>query len=127
MRENHKARGFADISYHLIIQPDGECVNGRPLNQIGAHVKGHNTGSIGICLVGTDKYTQKQFDVLRYKMDSLFLTFNIKKTEIFTHAQFDTAIEQRKSCPNIRINDILLWYYNIVGEQAIAPYLYKES
>lgn len=126
MRANHKARGFSDISYHLIIQPDGECVNGRPFNQVGAHVKHHNEGAIGICLIGKDKFTQRQFDALRYKIDSILLTYSIKKTEIFCHNQFDTAIEQGKVCPSMRINDILCWYYNIVGEPAIASYLYKE-
>jgi N-acetyl-anhydromuramyl-L-alanine amidase AmpD len=127
MREDHIARGFGGVAYHIFIQPDGEAIITRPFNEKGYHVSKHNEGSIGICLAGNDKFTQRQFDALRYKLDSIFLTYNIKKTELFVHAQFDTAIKQGKTCPNIRINDLLLWYYNTVGEQAIANYIYKES
>ena len=44
--------GWADIGYHYIIRRDGVLETGRPLDQIGAHAKGHNTGTIGVCLVG---------------------------------------------------------------------------
>lgn len=124
---DHRARGFDGIGYHILIEPDGQCHNGRPFNEVGAHVKGHNEGSIGICLVGTDKFTRRQFDVLRYKLDSIFLTYNIKKTELFCHNQFDSAIAQGKVCPSMRINDILCWYYQVSGEQTIEPYLLKEG
>lgn len=123
IKEDHLARGFSDIGYHLVIQPDGECENGRPLNQVGAHCEGHNTGSIGICLIGTDKFTQKQFDVLRYKIDSILLTYSVKAHEIWCHYQFDSAIKQGKVCPSIPINVILAWYYQVSREPVIAPYL----
>jgi N-acetylmuramoyl-L-alanine amidase len=45
-------RGWKDIGYHWIIDRDGSLAPGRPENQVGSHVKGHNTGSIGICLIG---------------------------------------------------------------------------
>jgi len=45
-------RGWSDIGYHYIIYLDGEIVEGRPLKRQGAHVSGHNKGSIGICYVG---------------------------------------------------------------------------
>jgi len=52
LRADHKKRGFADIGYHYYIRKDGTVQEGRPLNQIGAHAKGYNTGSIGICYEG---------------------------------------------------------------------------
>ena len=48
----HKARGWTGIGYHYVITRDGKLHTGRSLDKIGAHVAGHNTGSIGICLVG---------------------------------------------------------------------------
>lgn len=48
----HKARGFATVGYHYIIHLDGKVEVGRPVEQVGAHVAGHNTGSIGISYVG---------------------------------------------------------------------------
>lgn len=52
IRQWHLDRGWRDIGYHFIIGLKGEIWPGRPTTQRGAHVKGHNTGSIGICYVG---------------------------------------------------------------------------
>ena len=52
LRADHKKRGFVDVGYHYYIRKDGTVQEGRPLNQIGAHAKGYNTGSIGICYEG---------------------------------------------------------------------------
>ena len=56
IRKWHKARGWSDIGYHKVVYLDGSVHDGRPMSRIGAHVKGHNTGSLGYCYVGgTDK------------------------------------------------------------------------
>lgn len=52
IRAWHKARGWSDIGYHYIVYRDGRVMIGRPVGQVGAHVEGHNIGSIGICYVG---------------------------------------------------------------------------
>lgn len=48
----HKERGFNCIGYHFVIYIDGSVHKGRNLSQPGAHCKGHNSTSIGICYVG---------------------------------------------------------------------------
>ena len=48
----HRDRSFARIGYHYVIRRDGTVEPGRPEGVQGAHVRGHNAGSIGICLVG---------------------------------------------------------------------------
>lgn len=48
----HKARGFRTIGYHFYITKDGTLYPGRPESQIGAHAKGYNAHSIGICYEG---------------------------------------------------------------------------
>jgi len=48
----HIQRGFDTVGYHYVIRRDGTVETGRPETAIGAHVKGHNAHSIGICLVG---------------------------------------------------------------------------
>jgi len=52
-------RGWRDIGYHFVIRRDGTREPGRDLDkdgdifeEVGAHARGHNTDSIGICLVG---------------------------------------------------------------------------
>lgn len=74
----HKARGFArrayniskfndhlhHIGYHYVIDIDGTVESGRHELEMGAHVKGHNAHSIGICMVGTDHFTAAQWAAL---------------------------------------------------------------
>lgn len=48
----HRARGFKRVGYHYVIRLDGRVENGRGLQEVGAHVQGHNANSIGICYVG---------------------------------------------------------------------------
>ncbi len=74
----HKARGFArrkhnirqfnpdlkHIGYHFVIGLDGRVATGRAIGEQGAHVKGHNKHSLGICLIGTDAFTREQWAAL---------------------------------------------------------------
>lgn len=74
----HKARGFkrdaifrkrqnaslTSIGYHFVIYTNGTIVTGRHLEEIGAHVRGRNDNSIGICLIGTDAFTSAQWAAL---------------------------------------------------------------
>ena len=52
IRQWHLQRNFADIGYHYVIYLDGTVHKGRPLEKAGAHCKGYNAHSIGICYVG---------------------------------------------------------------------------
>lgn len=52
VRRWHRERGFSDIGYHYLILVDGTVEAGRPLSAIGAHCKGHNAHSVGVCYVG---------------------------------------------------------------------------
>lgn len=52
-REHRNRRPpFRCIGYHYYIRLDGILEKGRPEEEIGAHVKGHNRDTIGICLEG---------------------------------------------------------------------------
>lgn len=75
----HAARGFLrnpaligynapdlkHIGYHYVIYTSGGVIAGRGLEEIGAHVKGHNARSVGICVIGTDKFSIAQWESLR--------------------------------------------------------------
>ena len=52
LEASHRKRGFNGIGYHYYIRKSGEVVNTRPLSRIGAHAKGYNRNSIGICYEG---------------------------------------------------------------------------
>jgi N-acetyl-anhydromuramyl-L-alanine amidase AmpD len=58
----HRLRGFGPfarpdgrpghIGYHWVVRLDGRIEAGRPEALAGVHVRGHNTGTIGVCAVG---------------------------------------------------------------------------
>ena len=101
--EWHKARGWKEIGYHFVIYLDGSTHKGRAMSKIGAHVRGHNTGTIGICYVGgvardgktpKDTRTPKQKAALVVLMRELVEKYpTIKK--ISGHNQYAA-----KACPS---------------------------
>lgn len=95
----HKARGFKTVGYHYVIRRNGVIENGRDLEQVGAHCKGHNADSIGICLVGDDKFTREQFAALIGTLSALYKRYpNVK---LYGHRDLDT---QGKTCPNFAVS-----------------------
>lgn len=52
VEEWHKARGFTRVGYHRLIQAGGIVRHGRSDDEVGAHAKGRNTGSLGVSVCG---------------------------------------------------------------------------
>lgn len=48
----HRERGFKKIGYHYVITLDGIIEQGRKLDEVGAHVQGYNSVSLGVCYIG---------------------------------------------------------------------------
>ena len=48
----HRERGMRCIGYHFVIYRDGSIHVGRAIEEVGAHCKGHNSISIGVCYIG---------------------------------------------------------------------------
>jgi len=48
----HTNKGWSDIGYHFLIDRNGTLAAGRPIERDGAHVRGHNRGTIGVSLFG---------------------------------------------------------------------------
>lgn len=75
----HRQRGFDTVGYHYVIRRNGEVETGRPETAIGAHVKGHNARSLGVCLVGginaagkpESNFTDAQFESLKALLHQL--------------------------------------------------------
>lgn len=54
----HTERGFKNgFGYHGLFMPDGMFYPGRPFTMIGAHVIGHNTGTLGFLLIESQQIT----------------------------------------------------------------------
>lgn len=57
IRQWHLERGFSDIGYHFVIRRNGSIETGRNINVVGAHTKGHNNYTVGICLTGSNTHS----------------------------------------------------------------------
>lgn len=110
IRQDHiKNRGFTDIGYHWVVNIDGKVEEGRREDTVGAHVAKANVGNIGICLIGTDKYTIPQLKALMALVKTILNRSKIPMYEVYTHAEFPSAKAQAKTCPNIRAANLVYW------------------
>jgi len=72
-------RGWSDIGYHFVINRHGAIEYGRPISDYGAHAKGWNGISVGVCLVGGKgnndeaeaNFTLKQYTALLVLIDMI--------------------------------------------------------
>lgn len=71
----HRERGWRCVGYHFVIELDGTVRRGRDVAEIGAHVLGSNADSIGICMIGMDRFTPAQWAALAQLHADLSVTF----------------------------------------------------
>lgn len=103
IRRWHKERGFADIGYHFVIYKDGSCHIGRTIDQVGSHVAGHNTESIGICLIGVDMDDINSEQLSACEGIIFGLRAYNKTLKVFGHRDFNKG----KLCPGFNVNEVL--------------------
>lgn len=48
----HRVRGFSSWGYHFYIRKSGTVEPMRPVSEVGAHARGFNAKSIGVCYEG---------------------------------------------------------------------------
>jgi N-acetylmuramoyl-L-alanine amidase len=103
-----KGNGWSDIGYHYVIRRDGTVETGRPINLVGAHVAGHNTGSHGVCLVGgIDNEGEAEANFTKEQWDQLGRVVRAFKAEyphatVHGHNEYDAG----KACPSF---DVQKW------------------
>jgi N-acetylmuramoyl-L-alanine amidase len=102
IRKWHLARGFSDIGYHFYIDLYGEIHKGRDIAKIGAHCKGHNRNSIGICYCGgveADGKTPKdtRYDCQKESLIAVLRTLKAMYPNAVIHSHNDFA---NKACPS---------------------------
>lgn len=95
IREWHVSRGFSDIGYHFVITKDGFTHEGRPIEKVGAHCKGFNQNSIGVCLTGSSEFTIDQLVSLGVLIERLRNRYGTK-VRVRPHKMFN----HDKTCPN---------------------------
>ena len=102
IRDWHLAKGWNDIGYHFYIDLDGTIHKGRDIDKIGAHCKGRNRNSIGVCYCGgveADGKTPKDTRTQEQKESLLHVLKTIKamypESMIYSHNEFAA-----KACPS---------------------------
>ena len=118
IKQWHKDRGFDDIGYHYVIDLDGTIEKGRDESLVGAHCKGHNATSIGICYVGgcdknmkpKDTRTPEQRRSMLSLVRKLVNKYKIPVTQIWAHHDFD----KHKACPSFDISEFRKDYIKYV-------------
>ena len=109
--KNTPCRGWKDIGYHSVILKSGKIMAGRTIFQEGAHCKGHNKDSIGICLSGNKHFTDAQFRALVHMVYALCCELGLEPLEhVYTHSHFD----ENKTCPNFDWKEIWHKYGGII-------------
>ena len=101
---------WQDIGYHYVIEKDFNVIGfaignyvikqGRPEEEIGAHCRGQNKDSIGICLVGKyDKKppTEEALETIRLLVSRIRAGLQ-RNIPIYFHRDFDGG----KTCPGIK-------------------------
>lgn len=96
-------RGWKDIGYHYFISKDGAVHLGRDEQTIGAHVSGHNSRSIGICLSGRDEFTFRQFRTLEKLVKNICQRYALTKQDVLAHHDLDPD----KTCPNFDVHKLV--------------------
>jgi N-acetylmuramoyl-L-alanine amidase len=97
--------GWSDIGYHFVLRLDGTIETGRPLERIGAHVRGRNASSVGIAYVGglgldmepCDTMTDAQEMALEDLVEELRQRFGF--IPVTGHNDYS-----QKACPSFRVS-----------------------
>ncbi|MDO6747185.1 N-acetylmuramoyl-L-alanine amidase [Gilvimarinus sp. 1_MG-2023] len=97
----HKARGWDGIGYHAVITRDGTVEAGRPEYWQGAHVAGHNSESLGVCLIGRKLFTLEQYRKLKGIL--VYWLERHPNALVIGHRDLDP----NKACPNF---DVRQWW-----------------
>ena len=79
----HKAKGWDGIGYALVVRRDGRIETGESLGRRGAHVKGLNSVSVGICMIGgvdedgksVNNFTPEQWQAAKHAFEFLTLLY----------------------------------------------------
>lgn len=109
----HKSRGYNDIGYHYVIRRNGQIEKGRDESIAGAHCRGYNQSSIGVCYVGgiaEDEKTPEdnRTDAQKRALAQLVRTLKRKYPNASIHGHNEFA---NKACPSFNVKKWLTEVY----------------
>jgi N-acetylmuramoyl-L-alanine amidase len=102
-----EGRGWSDVGYHFLIHLDGDIESARPLDKSGAHTRGHNGDSIGICYIGGVDADNNPKDTMNDCQEEAFreLVFSLRMVSdedltLHGHNEFSS-----KACPSFKVSE----------------------
>ena len=99
------SRKWSEIGYHYVIEEDGAVRHGRDIAVPGAHAKGLNAHSIGICVTGDNTKPEAAWN--EDQKVSLRLLVSILRA-IFPHSQVRGHRDVGTTlCPGVDVHDVL--------------------
>lgn len=112
IRQWHLARGMTDIGYAWVIRRSGKLEEGRAHSEVGAHAKGFNSVSLGICLEGglaldgktpEHNYTSAQLAMLSKTVRNALALY--PRAQVVGHRDLDP-----KGKPHCPFFDVKAWW-----------------
>ncbi len=107
IHKTHLANGWSGIGYHFYVRTNGEVYRGRPIDTVGAHCTGYNSGSIGVCFEGNYQTNTKMPEVQLQAGFKLieFLKGKYPSAEIKRHSDFMATACPGKYFPFDKMED----------------------
>lgn len=103
----HREKFINGIGYHHVIRGDGILWEGRDLAVAGAHAKGHNTHSLGLCLTGNNCLAEQEWTTAQKNQLALYVrwfrTF-FPHADILGHRDLPGA---KTLCPGLDVRKLL--------------------
>tara|TARA_B100001059_G_C17766433_1_gene545866 strand:+ start:821 stop:1255 length:435 start_codon:yes stop_codon:yes gene_type:complete len=106
----HRERGWLKIGYHFVIKRDGTIEEGRNVDEVGAHAKGHNSTSVSVCMIGgvseddvqvaENNFMDSQWTSLESVVDTLVHKY--PDADVIGHNDISD-----KECPSFNVGE---WY-----------------
>jgi len=102
----HKEKGWRTIGYNSVIKRNGLIETGREYEDVGAHVRGKNDVSHGVCVIG-GRHGKADFTLLQWKALEAHVQDLVKlypDAEVVGHNKFSS-----KECPSFNVE---AWWGN---------------
>lgn len=106
IRRSHVQRGWADIGYHYVVDPQGRVWEARSLTKQGAHVEDNNENNMGVVVLGN-------FDVHPPSMAATTAVerfvaqqmqrYNVPLNRVYTHRELKST-----ACPGSRLQRFMV-------------------
>ena len=130
-------QALAAIGYHFVVYTNGAVVTGRHLDEIGAHAIGFNHQSVGICMVGTRRYTEWQWRALAGCVRALAQKFGIppafapvraraRDGGICGHRDL-SGVNAQRECPGFSVEDWIEAGMHPLPGHVLTPFPFPQA